>query len=63
MLNKRIRTLAAKGNKKAISIVLETYDDILKKKATKEGKVDQDLYEELVLDLIIHLPQVDISYE
>lgn len=63
MLNKVIRILAAKGNKKAIGIVLETYDEVLKKKATKEGKVDQDLYEELVLDLIVHLPKVDLSYE
>ncbi len=60
MLDKKIRTLAAKGNKKALSIVLDAYDEVLKVKATKEGKVDQDLYEALVLNLIIHLPQVDI---
>ncbi len=60
MLDKKIRTLAAKGNKKALSIVLETYDEALRVKATKEGKVDMDLYEALVLNLIIHLPQVDI---
>ncbi|MFA9463183.1 MAG: helix-turn-helix domain-containing protein [Velocimicrobium sp.] len=60
MLSKKIRILAARGNKKAIGMVLDTYEEILKNKATKEGEMDQDLYEELVLNLIIHLPQVDI---
>lgn len=60
MLSKRVRMLAAKGDKKAIRTVLESYDEILRKKATREGKVDPDLYEALVLNLIIHLPQVDI---
>lgn len=60
MLSKRVRMLAAKGDQNAIRTVLESYEDVLRKKATREGKVDPDLYESLVLNLIIHLPQVDI---
>lgn len=59
-LDKRIRKMASKGDKRAIGIVIDTYDDILKEKATKEGKIDQDLYEQLLLNLIVHLPSVDL---